>query len=179
MLKVKQIRTADCVVGGFRYATGSREVGSLLLGLYDKEGKLDHVGFTSTITNEERPAITKVLEATDRAARLHRQGAGRSEPLEYRALRRMGTVETQDRGRGALRPGDRRPLPARHEARPLPPRQGAAAMHLRADRAGGDAGEFQAPPHAVTRRESRREGARTAAARCRAKAGTRDYPALM
>jgi ATP-dependent DNA ligase len=62
MLKVKQIRTADCVVGGFRYATGSRVVGSLLLGLYDKEGKLDHVGFTSTITNEERPALTKVLE---------------------------------------------------------------------------------------------------------------------
>jgi ATP-dependent DNA ligase len=62
MLKVKQIRTADCVVGGFRYATGSREVGSLLLGLYDKEGKLDHVGFTSTITNEERAAMTKMLE---------------------------------------------------------------------------------------------------------------------
>jgi ATP-dependent DNA ligase len=60
---VKRIRTADCVVGGFRYATGSREVGSLLLGLYDKEGKLDHVGFTSTITNVERPAMTKMLEA--------------------------------------------------------------------------------------------------------------------
>jgi len=63
MLKVKQIRTADCVVGGFRYANGKREVGSLLLGLYDKEGKLDHVGFTSTITNVERPAMTKMLEA--------------------------------------------------------------------------------------------------------------------
>ncbi len=63
MLKVKQLRTADCVVGGFRYASGSREVGSLLLGLYDQEGKLDHVGFTSTITNHERPALTKVLEA--------------------------------------------------------------------------------------------------------------------
>ena len=63
MLKVKRLRTADCVVGGFRYGTGSREVGSLLLGLYDQEGKLDHVGFTSTITNEERPALTKVLEA--------------------------------------------------------------------------------------------------------------------
>jgi ATP-dependent DNA ligase len=62
MLKVKQIRTADCVVGGFRYATGSRFVGSLLLGLYDKDGKLDHVGFTSTITNHERPAMTKMLE---------------------------------------------------------------------------------------------------------------------
>ena len=63
MLKVKETRTADCVVGGFRYATGSRLVGSLLLGLYDRDGKLDHVGFTSTITNDERPAMTKMLEA--------------------------------------------------------------------------------------------------------------------
>ncbi len=63
MIKVKQLRTADCVVGGFRYESGSREVGSLLLGLYNREGKLDHVGFTATITNEERPALTKRLEA--------------------------------------------------------------------------------------------------------------------
>jgi ATP-dependent DNA ligase len=63
MLKVKRLRTADCVVGGFRYATGSREVGSLLLGLYNEECKLDHVGFTATITNAERPAMTKMLEA--------------------------------------------------------------------------------------------------------------------
>jgi len=63
MLKVKQIRTADCVVGGFRFRAGTREVGSLLLGLYDGEGKLDHVGFTATITNKERPALTKRLEA--------------------------------------------------------------------------------------------------------------------
>jgi ATP-dependent DNA ligase len=63
MLKVKRLRTADCVVGGFRYATGSREVGSLLLGLYNRQGKLDHVGFTATITNAERPALTKMLEA--------------------------------------------------------------------------------------------------------------------
>jgi ATP-dependent DNA ligase len=63
MLKVKRLRTADCVVGGFRYETGGNEVGSLLLGLYNKEGKLDHVGFTATITDAERPALTKVLEA--------------------------------------------------------------------------------------------------------------------
>ena len=56
MIKVKQLRTADCVVGGFRYERGGREVGSLLLGLYDAQGKLDHVGFTATITDEERPA---------------------------------------------------------------------------------------------------------------------------
>jgi ATP-dependent DNA ligase len=63
MIKVKRLRTADCVVGGFRYASNSHEVGSLLLGLYDDEGKLDHVGFTSTITNKERPALTRRLEA--------------------------------------------------------------------------------------------------------------------
>ena len=62
MLKVKHLRTADCVVGGFRYATGSRRVGSLLLGLYDDEGKLDHVGFTSGFANEDRAALTKKLE---------------------------------------------------------------------------------------------------------------------
>jgi len=48
MIKVKRSRTADCV-GRFRYETNSRQVGSLLLGLYNEEGKLDHVGFTSTI----------------------------------------------------------------------------------------------------------------------------------
>jgi ATP-dependent DNA ligase len=63
MLKVKRLRTADCVVGGFRYGTNSREVGSLLLGLYDEAGVLDHVGFTSTIAAGERAALTKRLEA--------------------------------------------------------------------------------------------------------------------
>jgi ATP-dependent DNA ligase len=62
MIKVKRLRTADCVVGGFRYESKSRKVGSLLLGLYDNQGKLDHVGFTSTITDDERPALTRSLE---------------------------------------------------------------------------------------------------------------------
>lgn len=62
MLKIKHLRTADCVVGGFRYASGNPYVGSLLLGLYDKQGRLDHVGFTATITHAERPALTKKLE---------------------------------------------------------------------------------------------------------------------
>jgi ATP-dependent DNA ligase len=62
MLKVKCLRSADCVVGGFRYATGSRQVGSMLLGLYNEAGKLDHVGFTSGISDAERPLLTKKLE---------------------------------------------------------------------------------------------------------------------
>jgi ATP-dependent DNA ligase len=62
MVKVKQLRTADCVVGGFRYAEKKREVGSLLLGLYDEDGSLHHVGFTSALAAKERPALTKTLE---------------------------------------------------------------------------------------------------------------------
>jgi ATP-dependent DNA ligase len=63
MLKVKRLRTADCVVGGFRFAQNSHHVGSLLLGLYNDEGKLDHVGFTSAIPARERPALTRRLKA--------------------------------------------------------------------------------------------------------------------
>lgn len=63
MVKVKRLRTADCVVGGFRYESAGPLVGSLLLGLYDAEGRLDHVGFTSTISNAERPDLTRRLEA--------------------------------------------------------------------------------------------------------------------
>jgi ATP-dependent DNA ligase len=63
MQKIKKERTADCVVGGFRYLEGKPLVGSLLLGLYNKEGKLDHVGFTSSIHQKDRPALTKKLKA--------------------------------------------------------------------------------------------------------------------
>ena len=42
--KLKRIRTADCVVGGFRYSSGGKgSIGSLLLGLYDGDGLLHHV----------------------------------------------------------------------------------------------------------------------------------------
>jgi ATP-dependent DNA ligase len=62
MQKIKNYRSADCVIGGFRYNEGKRVVGSLLLGLYGKDGKLNHVGFTSSIPNGDKPALTKNLE---------------------------------------------------------------------------------------------------------------------
>src|SRR6185437_13814505 len=62
MQKIKNYRSADCVVGGFRYNEGKPVVGSLLLGLYNDQGKLDHVGFTSTIAREDKPALTEKLE---------------------------------------------------------------------------------------------------------------------
>jgi ATP-dependent DNA ligase len=63
MIKVKPHRTADCVVGGFRYLSNRREVGSLLLGLYDDAGRLNHVGFTATIADADRCDLTHRLEA--------------------------------------------------------------------------------------------------------------------
>jgi ATP-dependent DNA ligase len=61
--KVKNFRSADCVVGGFRYNENSPLVGSLLLGLYDRKGRLNHVGFTSTIAPQDKPTLTKKLKA--------------------------------------------------------------------------------------------------------------------
>ncbi|MBV8141967.1 MAG: ATP-dependent DNA ligase, partial [Verrucomicrobia bacterium] len=61
MQKVKNFRSADCVVGGFRYATGRKVVGSLLLGRYG-DGLLHHIGFTSGIPAADRPELTKKLE---------------------------------------------------------------------------------------------------------------------
>jgi ATP-dependent DNA ligase len=61
MQKIKNYRSADCVVGGFRYNQGKKVVGSLLLGLYGDDGLLHHVGFTSNIPAADKPALTKLL----------------------------------------------------------------------------------------------------------------------
>ena len=66
-VKIKRVRTADCVVGGFRYTTKGGAIGSLLLGLYDAQGKLNHVGFTSGFSDAERlklvPKLEKLIKA--------------------------------------------------------------------------------------------------------------------
>jgi ATP-dependent DNA ligase len=93
MQKIKKIRTADCVVGGFRYASKKRIVGSLLLGLYSDDGTLDHVGFCSAISEAERRDLTPKLEGlrkppgfTGRApggpSRWSSERSGQWEPLE-------------------------------------------------------------------------------------------------
>jgi ATP-dependent DNA ligase len=92
MQKIKQIKSVDCVVGGFRYGTGSKLVGSLLLGLYDR-GLLHHIGFCSAIKAADKPVLTKKLEAlrkppgfTGRApggpSRWSTERSGQWEPLE-------------------------------------------------------------------------------------------------
>jgi ATP-dependent DNA ligase len=62
MIKVKHVRTADCVVAGFRWhKSGKDAVGSLLLGLYDDDGLLQHVGVTSSFTMAVRQQLVKLL----------------------------------------------------------------------------------------------------------------------
>jgi ATP-dependent DNA ligase len=96
-VKWKRLKTADCVVGGFRYGTNSELVGSLLLGLYDEDGLLHHVGYTSTIAAKEKPQLTRKLEAlrkppgfTGRApggpSRWSTERSGEWEPLKHKLV---------------------------------------------------------------------------------------------
>jgi ATP-dependent DNA ligase len=62
MVKIKRIRTADCVIGGFRWAHKGGEIGSLLLGLYNHRGQLDHIGFSSSFTREDRKKLKAILK---------------------------------------------------------------------------------------------------------------------
>jgi ATP-dependent DNA ligase len=60
--KIKHLRTVDCVVGGYRVAKDGKGIGSLLLGLYDGDGTLHHVGHTSSFDAAERRAILEQLQ---------------------------------------------------------------------------------------------------------------------
>jgi ATP-dependent DNA ligase len=72
MVKVKHVRTADCVVAGFRWhKSGQGAVGSLLLGLYDNAGRLQHVGVTSAFTMVMRRQLAKELAPLRKAMKTH------------------------------------------------------------------------------------------------------------
>ncbi len=81
MIKVKHARTADCVVAGFRWhKSGKDAVGSLLLGLYDAEGTLHHVGVTSSFTMAMRKQLVERAGAAarERARAIIRGASGRT-----------------------------------------------------------------------------------------------------
>jgi ATP-dependent DNA ligase len=65
-VKIKHLRTADCVVGGYRLNKERNGIGSLLLGLYDDAGKLNHVGFTSGFAARERGPLLKRLQPLEK-----------------------------------------------------------------------------------------------------------------
>src|ERR1035438_158780 len=62
MVKIKLIRSADTVVGGFRYAEKGGGIVSVPLGLYNGEGLLDHVGFTSSFNSQQRQELKEIVE---------------------------------------------------------------------------------------------------------------------
>jgi ATP-dependent DNA ligase len=111
MQKFKRIRTADCVVGGFRYAERERVVGSLLLGLYDGD-LLHHVGFTSSFKAADRKALLQKLKPLiQRPGFTGRAPGGPSQ--------RVGAV-APDAGRGGcVRSCHGRPVPARNKIHSL------------------------------------------------------------
>jgi ATP-dependent DNA ligase len=76
MRKMKAMRTCECVVGGFRYASKGTSLGSLLLGLYDDGGLLHHVGFTSNVPNDQKAEVTRRLERLKKAPGFTGQAPG-------------------------------------------------------------------------------------------------------
>ena len=131
MLKVKHLRTADCVVGGFRYESGSRRVGSLLLGLYDDRGLLHHVGFTSAIADREKPELTARLEKLIDPPGFTGNAPGGPSRWSTARSAEWQPLRPRAGGGGALRPRHGRPFPPRHQARALAAGQGARAVHVR------------------------------------------------
>ena len=102
MVKIKRRRTADCVVGGFRYASKLKVVGSLLLGLYDDSGVLHHVGFTSSIKSADKQAVTRtveVLRAAGASRAAHLVGPAGGGPG---AVGRMGACQAGARHRSGI-----------------------------------------------------------------------------
>ena len=188
MIKVKHTRTADCVVGGFRWhKSGPGElVGSLLLGLYDDAGALHHVGFTSSFTAAVRRHLAQELAPLRRerargpsVAGVGRRGrrlgadAGRGQPVEPGEGSLLGAGPDRARVRGRVRPPAGRPLPARRDLRALAAGQVARGVPVRparghpARRAGGDLP--RQPPARTADRRDRGLPAPDAAPRARAR----------
>ena len=129
MVKVKRVRTIDAVVAGYRPGKEEGTVGSLILGLYDPDGKLHVVGHSSgPARGREARARRQAAAVRDRPARPRRP-----EPLEEREGARVDRPAPRARRRGHLRPHQRRPHPPRHEDPALARGQGAARLPARAD----------------------------------------------
>jgi ATP-dependent DNA ligase len=104
MIKVKHARTADCVVAGFRWHKDSNDtrVGSLLLGLYDKKGALQHVGVTSSFTMAAREQLVRELAPLRKGALTDhpwREWAQPSHVSSQRASARQASGTADDVGR--------------------------------------------------------------------------------
>ena len=145
--RYKDLRTADCVVGGFRYGAKARWSDRCCSASTTTRDSSTTSASRRTFraTNAKRLPEARVAE---RQAGIHRARAGRTESLEHGTQRRVGAAAPEARRRGALRPFQRRPLSARHELPALATRQGAASVYVRASQF--EANGFRRAPRTLT-----------------------------
>ena len=141
MVKIKRLRTADCIVAGFRYAQKGGSIGSLLLGLVNDDGEIDHVGLRRALP----PPSVRPREVVmpPRRARIYRTRAGRTEPLEREPIGGLGAARSDARLRGPIRSFLRRPLPTRDQVSALAARQITPAVYVRAGSPGAATREVE------------------------------------
>ena len=126
MVKVKEHKSADCVVVGVRWKGDREAIATLLLGLYREDGGLDYVGSCAVAAKTRADVAAKVVPLVDESRERAVLGA---EPVGN-GRARGGAAPARARGRGALRQGAGEPLPPRDEAAALAGRQGPARLHV-------------------------------------------------
>ena len=149
LVKVKHERTAECVVAGYRIHKDEQGVGSLLLGLYDNEDRLQHVGVAAGFSVKFRPRAARRAGATDGgchggpsvaglggvAAAGRQPQARRDEPMERRQGPLVGpdphSLRRRAGRRGHVRPTREPAVPPRRVVRPLAARPRADELPLR------------------------------------------------
>ena len=123
---MKPHKTADCVIVGVRWKEKPTRIATLLLGLYNEDGKVDYVGSAAVAASRHKEIFDRIEPLLKDAPE-----RGFSEPNRW-GTRRAGGVgrAAGARRRGALRQGAGQPLPPRLALHPLPGRQGSGAMHV-------------------------------------------------
>ena len=159
MFKVKHVRTADCVVAGYRaYKTDRQAVGSLLLGLYDESGDLVHVGVVGAFPTRQRRALFEEFQPlvttfeghpwdwADEEAKTRTPRSSEVQPVERRQGPDVRAAQTGARRRGPLRPHGGGSLPSHHPVRSVASRPRPALVHLQPARGARPVRPLRRPP---------------------------------